>query len=154
MYSGITGEQLHTSIFIGPTYYQRLKIMVSDKMFSRGTGPLEMLTRQPAGGRGNQGGLRIGEMERDSILGHGVMGFLNESMMERADKYNVQIDKYTGLISYDDNPITDKNIIQIPYTAKLLIQELQTMSVASKIVTPTNISNPQLFEHMNDIYSN
>tara|TARA_B110000858_G_scaffold39087_1_gene44301 strand:+ start:953 stop:5107 length:4155 start_codon:yes stop_codon:yes gene_type:complete len=153
MYSGITGEQLHTSIFIGPTYYQRLKIMVSDKMFSRGTGPLEMLTRQPAGGRGNQGGLRIGEMERDSILGHGVMGFLNESMMERADKYNVQIDKYTGLISYDDNPITDKNIIQIPYTAKLLIQELQTMSVASKIVTPTNISNPILFEHMNDIYS-
>ena len=81
------------------------------------------------------------------------MGFLNESMMERADKYNVQIDKYTGLISYDDNPITDKNIIQIPYTAKLLTQELQTMSVASKLVTPTNISNPILFEHMNDIYS-
>jgi len=73
--------------------------------------------------------------------------------MERADKYNVQIDKYTGLISYDNNPITDKNIIQIPYTAKLLIQELQTMSVGSKLVTPTNISNPVLFEHMNNLYT-
>ena len=72
MYSGITGEQLKTSIFIGPTYYQRIKIMVADKMFSRATGPLQSLTRQPAAGRSNQGGLRIGEMERDSILGHGT----------------------------------------------------------------------------------
>ena len=105
MYSGITGEQLKTSIFIGPTYYQRLKIMVEDKMFSRATGPIQSLTRQPAAGRSNQGGLRIGEMERDSILGHGTAGILKESMMERSDKFKVQIDKYTGLISYNDNPI-------------------------------------------------
>ena len=153
MYSGITGDQIHTSIFIGPTYYQRLKIMVADKMFSRATGPLQNLTRQPAEGRGNQGGLRIGEMERDSILSHGVSGFLNESMMERADKYSVQIDKYTGLISYDDKPKDDKNIIQIPYASKLLIQELQTMSIAPRLVTKVDIDNPILFEHMNDIYS-
>ena len=68
MYSGITGDQMKTDIFIGPTYYQRLKIMVADKMHSRGTGPLQNLTRQPAGGRSNNGGGRIGEMERDSIL--------------------------------------------------------------------------------------
>ena len=54
MYSGITVDQIHTSIFIGPTYYQRLKIMVADKMFSRSTGPKQNLTRQPAEGRGNQ----------------------------------------------------------------------------------------------------
>ena len=147
MYSGITGDQIHTSIFIGPTYYQRLKIMVADKMFSRSTGPKQNLTRQPAEGRGNQGGLRIGEMERDSILGHGVAGFLNESMMERSDKLNVQIDKYTGLISYDDKPLHDKNIIQIPYASKLLIQELQTMSIIPRLVTGVDIDNPVLFEH-------
>ena len=138
---------------MGPTYYQRLKIMVADKMFSRSTGPKQNLTRQPAEGRGNQGGLRIGEMERDSILGHGVAGFLNESMMERSDKFNVQIDKYTGLISYDDKPLHDKNIIQIPYASKLLIQELQTMSIIPRLVTGVNIDNPVLFEHMDDIYS-
>ena len=155
MYSGITGDQIHTSIFIGPTYYQRLKIMVSDKMFSRSTGPMQNLTRQPASGRGNQGGLRIGEMERDSILGHGVAGFLNESMMERSDKYDVQIDKYTGLICYDDDkPLHDKNTIQIPYASKLLIQELQTMSISPRLVTGVDIDNPVLFEHMNNIYSN
>jgi DNA-directed RNA polymerase II subunit RPB2 len=153
MYSGITGDQIHTSIFIGPTYYQRLKIMVADKMFSRSTGPIQNLTRQPAEGRGHQGGLRIGEMERDSILGHGVAGFLNESMMERSDKYNVQIDKYTGLICYDDKPLYEKNIIQIPYASKLLIQELQTMSIAPRLVTSVDIDNPILFQHMNDIYS-
>jgi DNA-directed RNA polymerase beta subunit len=92
-------------------------------------------------------------MERDSILGHGVAGFLNESMMERSDKYNVQIDKYTGLISYDDKPLYEKNIIQIPYASKLLIQELQTMSIAPRLVTGVDIDNPVLFQHMDDIYS-
>ena len=74
--SGLSGEQIKTEIFMGPTYYQRLKIMVADKMHSRSTGPLQHLVRQPASGRANNGGLRIGEMERDSILGHGMCHFL------------------------------------------------------------------------------
>ena len=153
MYSGITGEQLKTSIFIGPTYYQRLKIMVADKMFSRGRGKMQSLTRQPAAGRANEGGLRIGEMERDSILGHGTAGFLNESVMERSDKYKVQIDKYTGLISYDNNP-NNKTIVEIPYTCKLLLQELETMGIAPRVITPAKITNHVLFDHMDDIYTN
>ena len=114
MYSGITGEQIKTSIFIGPTYYQRLKIMVADKMFSRSTGKLQHITRQPISGRSNGGGLRIGEMERDSIIGHGTSAFLNESMMERSDKFNVQIDKKSGLISYDDK-LENKVMVSLPY---------------------------------------
>jgi len=143
MYSGITGDQIRTSIFIGPTYYQRLKIMVADKMHSRGTGPLQHLVRQPASGRANKGGLRIGEMERDSIIGHGISSFLNESVMERSDAFRVQVDKKTGLISYDDK-IEDKTMVNIPYCMKLLLQELQCMSIAPRLVTESQQNNRPL----------
>ena len=144
MYSGISGEQLKTSIFIGPTYYQRLKIMVADKIHSRGTGPLQGLIRQPAAGRSNNGGLRIGEMERDSLLGHGLSDFLRESMMERSDKYEVNIDKTTGLIS---NEAADTDVrVQVPYAMKMLLQEIQTMSIAPRLITNDSIENPYVHE--------
>ena len=146
MYSGITGEQLKTSIFIGPTYYQRLKIMVADKMHSRGRGPMNYLTKQPAAGRANNGGLRIGEMERDSIISHGISSFLNESVMERSDSYKVQIDKKDGFISYDDKK-EDKKMVNIPYSMKLLIQELESMSIATRLITEENV-NTDIFNNM------
>ena len=144
MYSGITGEQLKTSIFIGPTYYQRLKIRVADKMHSRGTGPLQNLTRQPAAGRANNGGLRIGEMERDSILSHGCSDFLNNSMMERSDKFKVKVDQSTGLISESANSVN----VNLPYSMKLLLHELQSMSIAPRLITETSLNNPQLLENL------
>ena len=149
MYSGTTGEQMHTSIFIGPTYYQRLKIMVADKMYSRSTGQQQHLTRQPAGGRANNGGLRIGEMERDAIIGHGASSFLRESVMERSDAYTMQIDKKSGLISYDDK-IEDKLNVDMPYCMKLLIQELETMSIAPRLVTDKNIDNVSVFRFLHE----
>ena len=145
MYSGITGEQLKTSIFIGPTYYQRLKIMVADKMHSRGTGPLQSLIRQPAAGRSNNGGLRIGEMERDSILAHGTAEFLRESMMERSDKYEVNINDKTGLISNGEENEDIVNV-QMPYAMKMLLQELQTMSIAPRLITNDSVENPMVHE--------
>jgi len=132
MYSGITGEQIHTNIFIGPTYYQRLKIMVADKMYSRSTGPLQQLVRQPASGRAQQGGLRIGEMERDAILAYGTAEFLQESMMKRSDAYKINVNETSGMISYDKN---DKNIcnVELPYSCKLFLQELQCMSIVPRL---------------------
>ena len=97
--------------------------MVADKMHSRGKGPLQNLTRQPAAGRANNGGLRIGEMERDSILSHGCSDFLYNSTMDRSDKFNVPVDISTGLLSNSN----DTNInVNMPYTMKLLLQELQS----------------------------
>ena len=85
MYCGTTGKQLQCSIFMGPLYFMRMKHLTSDKINSRAEGRREIRTHQPTGGRGNEGGMRIGEMERDAVLAHGVSLFLQESMMKRAD---------------------------------------------------------------------
>jgi len=85
MYSGVTGQQIHTEIFMCPLYFMRLKHLTEDKVNSRGQGRKEILTHQPTGGRANEGGLRIGEMERDSLTAHGISSFLQESMMKRGD---------------------------------------------------------------------
>ena len=86
MYNGATGEQIPAAIFIGPVYGMRLKHMVEDKWNARGKGKKEVRTHQPTGGRGAQGGLKIGEMDRDAIIAHGGMAFVKESFMERSDK--------------------------------------------------------------------
>jgi len=85
LYNGATGEQIPAAIFIGPVYGMRLKHMVEDKWNARGKGRKEAKTHQPTGGRGAQGGLKIGEMDRDSIVAHGGMAFVKESFMERSD---------------------------------------------------------------------
>ena len=99
LHNGMSGEQIECSIFMGPTYYMRLKQMVKDKINYRRTGPVTALTRQPVQGRANDGGLRIGEMERDSIISHGAARFLQESLMERGDQYYLAICNTTGMIA-------------------------------------------------------
>jgi DNA-directed RNA polymerase II subunit RPB2 len=101
LYSGMSGEQIEADIFMGPTYYMRLKQMVKDKINYRRTGPYTELTRQPVQGRANDGGLRVGEMERDSIVSHGTAHFLKESMTTRSEQssYFVAICNTTGMIA-------------------------------------------------------
>jgi DNA-directed RNA polymerase II subunit RPB2 len=103
LYNGQTGEQLETEIFMGPTYYMRLKHMVKDKINYRALGPRTALTRQPVQGRANDGGLRIGEMERDGLIAHGVTKFLQESMLIRGDEYFMAVCNKTGTIAIYNN---------------------------------------------------
>ena len=104
LYNGMTGEQLETEIFFGPTYYLRLKHMVKDKINARARGPRTALTRQTVGGRANGGGLRVGEMDRDAIIAHGMTNFIKDSMMERGDKFKVGICNKTGTIAIYNEP--------------------------------------------------
>ena len=99
MYDGYTGKQIEATVFIGPTYYMRLKHMVKDKINYRATGPMTKMTRQPVHGRANDGGLRIGEMERDAVISHGMSHFLRESMMDRADYFKLAICNKTGMVA-------------------------------------------------------
>ena len=112
LYNGMTGEQLESNIYIGPTYYMRLKHMVKDKINYRARGPNTGLTRQPVQGRANDGGLRIGEMERDGVLAHGLSYFLNESFLVRGDEYYMAVCNKSGAIAiYNDA----KNIFLSPF---------------------------------------
>jgi DNA-directed RNA polymerase II subunit RPB2 len=103
MYDGFTGEQLEANIFIGPTYYMRLKHMVNDKVHSRSTGAVTGLTRQACEGRSINGGLRVGEMEKDAILSHGMSNFLRDRFYNCADKFEIYVCNKCGLQSiYND----------------------------------------------------
>jgi len=112
LYNGMTGEQLQADIYIGPTYYMRLKHMVKDKINYRARGPRTLLTRQTVQGRANDGGLRIGEMERDSVIAHGASHFLQESFLVRGDEYFMAVCNKTGAVSiYNKN----KNLFLSPF---------------------------------------
>ena len=112
LYNGETGEQIVTEIYMGPTFYMRLKHMPKDKINYRAKGPRTVLTRQTVQGRANDGGLRIGEMERDAIFSNGMSKFLQESMLVRGDDYYMAICNQTGMIAaYNDS----HNIFLSPY---------------------------------------
>ncbi|KAL7754483.1 DNA-directed RNA polymerase III complex subunit Rpc2 [Sorochytrium milnesiophthora] len=137
--SGITGEPLSAYIFAGPVYYQKLKHMVQDKMHARARGPRAVLTRQPTEGRSRDGGLRLGEMERDCLIGHGASMLLMERLMISSDAFEVTVCTKCGLLGYPNwcqycRSSQRMTKMQIPYAAKLLFQELQSMNIAPKLM--------------------
>ncbi|CAG8489235.1 12877_t:CDS:10 [Ambispora leptoticha] len=137
--SGITGEPLQAYIFFGPVYYQKLKHMVVDKMHARSRGPRATLTRQPTEGRAREGGLRLGEMERDCLVSYGASMLLMERLMLSSDAFEVHVCENCGLLGqarWCQHCKSSKHVVnlQIPYATKLLIQELQSMNIATKLV--------------------
>lgn len=138
MYNGMNGRELKAQIFIGPTYYQRLKHMVQDKIHARARGPLQILTRQPAEGRARDGGLRFGEMERDCIISHGASLFLRERLFEMSDYFEVIVCEECGLFCLETGCKACANRtniarVEMPYAFKLLLQELMAMNIAPRL---------------------
>jgi DNA-directed RNA polymerase II subunit RPB2 len=165
LYNGFTGDQMSTEIFIGPTYYERLKHMVADKMNYRSTGfkvikneegeyktlktaKVMALTRQPGGGRGDNDGAaaKIGEMEKDCILSNGLANFLNESMMYRSDAFDVNIDNNTSFINKGSIKDTeDISRIKVPFSFKTMVQELAGLSIKANL-NIENIEEEETYE--------
>ena len=137
LYSGLTGEPLNCFVFNGPIFYQRLKHMVQDKMHARSRGPKTSLTRQPKEGRSKEGGLKIGEMERDCLVGYGASCLLLERLMLSSDLFLASICEkcgYLGMKGFcqyckDGSNMAD---IKMPYAFKLLTQEMMSMNIKIK----------------------
>jgi DNA-directed RNA polymerase beta subunit len=143
MYNGETGEMLQARIFIGNMYYLRLKHMVANKIHSRARGPIQLLTRQPTEGRAKEGGLRLGEMEKDTFVAHGASLLLKERF--DSDKTVVPVCQTCGIIAIHDPyknkrycPIcgdrSEVNDIEIAYAFKLMLDEFKAMGIYPKLV--------------------
>ncbi|KAI5173087.1 DNA-directed RNA polymerase III subunit RPC2 [Nematocida sp. LUAm3] len=133
---GVTGKRIPVTIFFGPVFYQRLKHMVSDKMHARARGPRAVLTRQPTEGRCRDGGFRLGEMERDCLIGYGASEILIERLVISSDKYMIYICLSCGLPVHTAECHSCRSTaqkMQIPYACKLLFQELMAMNIAPRI---------------------
>ena len=136
--SGITGQPLESFIFMGPVFYQKLKHMVMDKMHARAKGPRAVLTRQPTEGRSRDGGLRLGEMERDCLIGYGASNLIMERLMISSDAFTANVCEGCGLLGYDGwcqrcRSGAKVASIRMPYACKLLFQELQSMNIATRL---------------------
>jgi DNA-directed RNA polymerase beta subunit len=137
MYDGRTGQQVQADIFIGPTFYYRLKHMSADKINYRATGPVSTTTRQPVRGRSIDGGLRLGEMERDALLANGLCGFLRESFLDKSDAYEMAIDAGGDVRSGIGAGARTDGLrgVKVPYTLKVFMQEAASLGTNVELLT-------------------
>ncbi|KAI5070456.1 hypothetical protein GOP47_0014799 [Adiantum capillus-veneris] len=146
MVNGQTGEMMDARIFIGPAFYQRLTKMAEDQLKYRRQGPTHPLTRQPVDDRKRHGGIRIGEMERDCLLGHGVASNIQERLFLLSDPYQVYVCQGCNRMATKDGNKhvricrfckTSKHIVclDVPYACKLLYQELLSMGICMRLKT-------------------
>ncbi len=145
MYHGQTGQMFDVLFFLGSNYYQRLKHMTIDKIHSREGGPVQLLTRQPSEGRARDGGLRLGEMERDCLIGHGVTKLLKQRMMDSSDLFRAYVSKKEEtfivgnpekqIFKYNGQNLKDDEFaeIQLPYAMKLLMYETESMGIDMRV---------------------
>jgi DNA-directed RNA polymerase II subunit RPB2 len=146
LHNGFTGEAFPAKVFMGPTFYQRLRHMAADKDHARARGPIHMLSRQPTEGRARDGGLRFGEMERDTIIAHGAAEFLRDRLLDNSDPSELTLCGTCGLLAQPQaagthvrhkkpscrNCGNEAKVFQMgaPFAFRLLMQELQAMSIA------------------------
>ena len=149
MYNPFNGKRMNGTVFLAPTFYQRLKHMVNDKVHARGRGHVTVLTKQPVEGRARMGGLRFGEMERDGAIAHGATAFLTERLLVSSDETQVPVCRHCGLLAYSRpadarhgaravcslcHTRAEVRTVTMPWACKLLMQELTSMCIVPRLL--------------------
>ena len=144
LYDGVTGERIEGEVFVGIVSYKRLFHMVAHKMQARSRGPVQMLTRQPTEGKEREGGLRFGEMEGETLVGHGAAMLLQEKLVEDSDKVVELVCEKCGTVAINDQIRNRKYCslckgsrvypVEMTYGFKLLLEELKALGIMPKLV--------------------
>ena len=145
-FHGETGERMAARIYVGNIYYLKLKHMVANKIHSRARGPIQLLTRQPTEGRAKEGGLRLGEMEKDTFVAHGASLLLKERF--DSDRTIVPVCENCGIVAIHNEfknqkycPICGDNVeissVEVSYAFKLILDEFKTLGIYPKIQLTT-----------------
>eukprot|EP00798_Chlamydomonas_sp_ICE-L_P008425 gene8424-biopygen3763 len=145
MHNGRSGEEAKTRIFVGVNYYGRLKHMVEDKYQSRARGAVDATTRQPTKSKGQSGGLRIGEMDQNALVAHGLASFTREAFMQRSDHHSTKVNSTSGTPAEwwaaareDPEGPDEEATVETPYTFTLMQHELRALGVEAALLTSTD----------------
>ncbi len=124
LYDGLTGEPFENPVTCGVIYMMKLSHLVDDKMHSRSTGPYSLVTQQPLGGKAQNGGQRLGEMEVWALEAYGASNTLRELLTVKSDDMNGRAKVYESIVKGE--PFESGGI---PESFNVLVQELRGLAL-------------------------
>lgn len=133
LYDGRTGETFENTVTVGYMYILKLAHLVDDKIHARSTGPYSLVTQQPLGGKAQFGGQRFGEMEVWALEAYGAAHTLQEILTVKSDDVVGRVKTYESIVKGENIPEPG-----VPESFKVLIKELQSLSLDVKVLTDEN----------------